>query len=247
MFCPKCGKENADDSQFCTSCGAALNPTPASANQQTEAPAPQQQTPAPTLPPQPQPVQPPPGIVCPQCGSRHLTVLSETNVQTTGKNFSLGQACCGDILLGPFGLLCGLCGQGKTTTSTSTTYWVCSNCGKKFLHFDEYEKRIKNSGLISKITLILGIINFPLISLIAPLIMIIATFLSAGGGIEDIGYIISNGMLGDLISGIVLLALPCLPIAAIFYACFYVLKKRVKKDIAERDELKAQMQKFLQQ
>ena len=52
----------------------------------------------------------------------------ETN--TTGKDFSAGKGCCGFVLLGPIGILCGACGGGKQTQSN--TYWMCSNCGNKF-------------------------------------------------------------------------------------------------------------------
>ena len=77
---------------------------------------------------------------CPQCGNKELQVTTETNSQTTGKNYSGGQGCLGFLLFGPLGLLCGLCGQGKQTTTTNTTYWVCPKCGKKFRHPDELRK-----------------------------------------------------------------------------------------------------------
>ncbi|MBR5217242.1 MAG: hypothetical protein IKV68_02660 [Oscillospiraceae bacterium] len=68
------------------------------------------------------------GVRCVRCGSANLTTVSE--VSTQGKNFKAGDACCGAVLLGPLGLLCGATGKGKQTTTT--TYWVCKNCGNKF-------------------------------------------------------------------------------------------------------------------
>lgn len=65
---------------------------------------------------------------CPSCGGNDCQLTTET--KTTGKDFSASKGCCGAILLGPIGVLCGLCGEGKQTNSTS--FWVCSNCGKKF-------------------------------------------------------------------------------------------------------------------
>lgn len=71
-------------------------------------------------------------LCCPQCGHEELQVVNESNVHTTGKNYSAGKGCLGYLLLGPLGLLCGSCGQGQKTQTTNTTYWVCPKCGKKF-------------------------------------------------------------------------------------------------------------------
>lgn len=65
---------------------------------------------------------------CPKCGGTNCTPIVETS--TSGTNFSMGQGCCGYVLLGPIGILCGRCGKGKQIKST--TYWMCSNCGNKF-------------------------------------------------------------------------------------------------------------------
>ena len=65
---------------------------------------------------------------CPKCGSTNCTPVVETS--TSGKDFSAGKGCCGWVILGPIGILCGACGKGKKTTST--TYWMCSGCGNKF-------------------------------------------------------------------------------------------------------------------
>lgn len=66
---------------------------------------------------------------CPKCGnSYNLQAVSET--ETKGKDFSASKGCCGYILMGPIGILCGLCGEGKTTKTK--TFWLCPNCGCKF-------------------------------------------------------------------------------------------------------------------
>lgn len=67
-------------------------------------------------------------MVCPRCGNRNLQIINETT--TTGKDFSASKGCCGYILLGPIGVLCGLCGEGKQIKSRN--YWICNNCGNKF-------------------------------------------------------------------------------------------------------------------
>ena len=65
---------------------------------------------------------------CPKCQNENLQVITET--ATKGSNFSVWKGCCGRILLGPFGLLCGMCGKGKQMKTT--TYWICPMCGNKF-------------------------------------------------------------------------------------------------------------------
>lgn len=65
---------------------------------------------------------------CPRCGGTDLTPVVEQN--TSGKDFSATKGCCGFALLGPIGILCGACGGGKQTTST--TYWMCKDCGNRF-------------------------------------------------------------------------------------------------------------------
>ena len=67
-------------------------------------------------------------MVCPKCGKEDCEVVTETS--SSGKDVSAGKACCGSVLLGPIGLLCGLCGKGKQTKSE--TFFVCKNCGNKF-------------------------------------------------------------------------------------------------------------------
>lgn len=65
---------------------------------------------------------------CPKCGNENCQITTETS--SSGKDFSAGKGCCGFLVLGPIGVLCGACGKGKKIQSTS--YWVCPNCGKKF-------------------------------------------------------------------------------------------------------------------
>lgn len=68
-------------------------------------------------------------MICPKCKADGCQAITETSGSTKG--FSAGKGCCGILMLGPFGWLCGLCGMGKGKTE-STTYWICSNCGHKF-------------------------------------------------------------------------------------------------------------------
>lgn len=65
---------------------------------------------------------------CPSCGGRNCTLMTETTTKKGG--YSASDGCCGYILFGPIGLLCGACGSGEETTTK--TYWMCQNCGNKF-------------------------------------------------------------------------------------------------------------------
>ena len=64
---------------------------------------------------------------CSRCGG-DCQIITETNSE--GQDFSASKGCCGVILLGPIGILCGLCGEGRKINSTS--FWICNQCGNKF-------------------------------------------------------------------------------------------------------------------
>ena len=51
-------------------------------------------------------------------------------MHTGGKDYSAGKGCCGWLLAGPVGILCGFCTKGKQTYTES--FWVCNTCGKKW-------------------------------------------------------------------------------------------------------------------
>lgn len=62
---------------------------------------------------------------CPNCGSENVNYITNT----TTKGFGSAKACCGFLIWGWIGVLCGLCGMGKQNTKE---YWICNNCGNKF-------------------------------------------------------------------------------------------------------------------
>lgn len=68
------------------------------------------------------------GKVCPKCGYPNCQIINEST--TTGGDYGVLSGICGYIIMGPVGLLCGLCGADSKTKTRA--YWVCPSCGKKF-------------------------------------------------------------------------------------------------------------------
>jgi DNA-directed RNA polymerase subunit RPC12/RpoP len=68
------------------------------------------------------------GMKCPHCGGYHCSIINE--IGTKGKDYEASKGCCGFLLLGPIGLLCGACGENKEIENTN--YWVCNDCGHKW-------------------------------------------------------------------------------------------------------------------
>lgn len=69
---------------------------------------------------------------CPKCGSDHCQFYSTTK----GGGFSAEKSCCGYILIGPLGLLCGALDSKQTTEE----FWVCHSCGNRFTTYDSEKK-----------------------------------------------------------------------------------------------------------
>ncbi|MCI9152057.1 MAG: hypothetical protein HFI42_16630 [Lachnospiraceae bacterium] len=74
---------------------------------------------------------------CPKCGSQN--VLSQVGTETTTKSKTKGfgwiKSCIGFLLFSIPGILCGLCGFGKSRTKTKTTtrvIHVCQECGNQW-------------------------------------------------------------------------------------------------------------------
>ena len=87
-------------------------------------------------------------IRCPKCHSDSVQFVHETQK----KGFRANDSCCGYILFGPLGLLCGAFGMNDTST---TEFWICSKCGTKFDNKDSktpmqnYDMKTKMQMLIS--------------------------------------------------------------------------------------------------
>lgn len=65
---------------------------------------------------------------CPRCGSERVQFATNTY----GGGGSVSKSCCGYILLGPLGILCGMCNSGIKTEE----FWICHSCGNRFSNFE---------------------------------------------------------------------------------------------------------------
>ncbi|MBQ9543100.1 hypothetical protein [Ruminococcus sp.] len=70
------------------------------------------------------------GKVCPKCGCPDCRLINETT--TKGGDYGVCSGICGYLIMGPVGLLCGLCGKDTKIETKTRAYWVCPNCDKKF-------------------------------------------------------------------------------------------------------------------
>lgn len=132
MYCRFCGTKNEDSSRFCRQCGQALRDAAAGA---AKVPVPKPE-PAPEPASEPEPARGPvPEGYCPECGAPGdcCTPVVKTDVKTSGGGYGFWNGCCGYILLGPVGLLCGACGGSTKTKVTSRTWRICSRCGCEFM------------------------------------------------------------------------------------------------------------------
>jgi len=70
-------------------------------------------------------------VSCPVCKSAYCRVISQNNTIVDNSGYAAGKGCCGYILFGPLGLLCGLLSKRRTRT-ISQSFWHCDSCGNKF-------------------------------------------------------------------------------------------------------------------
>lgn len=145
MFCRFCGAENDDSYQHCKKCGKPLG-FPEKQKEETKAmmvvEEPRQTT---------ADISEYDRIVCPACGAgvEKCHPISKTEGKMK-HGFSFWDGCCGMILLGPAGILCGLCGNSSTNVHTAT-WWICTQCGKEFISkqsaLENAERAMKSAAI----------------------------------------------------------------------------------------------------
>ena len=132
MFCRFCGEKNSDNAAFCKKCGKKL--TNESANAPPVSPV---ELYAKQYAEQyvDSMLQKSEAAFCPFCSAGHeyCHPIAKVNVKTSGGGYRFCNGCCGYILLGPIGLLCGACGSSAKTKVRNETWFVCSKCGKEFM------------------------------------------------------------------------------------------------------------------
>jgi hypothetical protein len=80
-------------------------------------------------------------------------------MKVSGGGYGFGSGCCGWILLGPIGFLCGFCGRRVRSSSKTRLFWLCKSCGHKFRNADdEFKEKLEALG---------GMIGVSFLSIIA--------------------------------------------------------------------------------
>lgn len=147
MYCPNCGKELPEGSNFCPNCGNSINsptaqPQTISSSDQ-DIPSPEQQN---------TPLVPDEKVICPKCGATGCTPQYKQNI--SGGGYGCLQGGLGALILGPFGLLCGLCGRSVKTTNN--VVWLCPKCGHEFRPAPHvYERGIWGLSIIGSVIAVL--------------------------------------------------------------------------------------------
>lgn len=150
MRCPNCKSENPDVAKFCHKCGAALR----------------ESIPTKVIPPPEQAKESPPSAVpkpsvhsdttCPYCGSSNCQPMARNVTKVKGSSYSMTNGCCGLCLMGPFGLLCGLCGTGTRVDVKNETAWICQDCGKEHLSQKDAKEKALAMALTAFVLTLIG-------------------------------------------------------------------------------------------
>ncbi len=135
MYCRKCGAELDDKMVVCPYCA---EPTQHHAAQTVDNTQEGHSTNKDTI--------------CPHCNTMGCTPLQKNTTKITNSNFNWSSGCCGLLLMGPFGLLCGLCGKGTKVDIQNETWWICMKCGRQHISRDDAVEKGKKM-LYSSITL----------------------------------------------------------------------------------------------
>ena len=135
IICRTCGAENPDGAKFCHRCGTDLH------SQEPQPPKQNQAGPSAPAPKSPEAKTERNDTVCPFCQATDCQPMQKSTTEIQNKGYHWGQGCCGMFLLGPFGLLCGLCGTGTKIKSENALWWTCLKCGKQHIALADARKK----------------------------------------------------------------------------------------------------------
>lgn len=151
MFCVQCGVEISEDAIYCSKCGAKVIMDESDNRLPETSVSPEQEPSANTLA-----ETCAKRLKCPNCNSTDLVPVTHMETETSGGRYKVEKGCCGAILLGPLGLLCGLCGTQVKSSSKSRTDWVCKSCGNVFRNLKEIETEEYEENMANALNLLVG-------------------------------------------------------------------------------------------
>lgn len=133
MKCSQCGFNNSDEAKFCQVCGFELSKKEESTTDSSAGlDDPREAGPI---------FQERNDAICPFCGAEGCLPTQKSTTEIKSQGYKWGSGCCGMFLLGPFGLLCGLCGTGSKTKIENELWWTCTKCGKQHVALDDALKK----------------------------------------------------------------------------------------------------------
>ena len=152
-YCKHCGASNPENSKFCHRCGSAMTEEQEKAAQDPPFSSGSAAENTPKLNEVCAEVKQ--GIseairqeaterndtLCPFCGEPACQPMQKNTAEVRTQNYRWGSGCCGLFLLGPFGLLCGLCGTGAKASVNSEWWWTCLKCGKQHIALEDALKK----------------------------------------------------------------------------------------------------------
>ncbi len=139
-YCKRCGEALTEDSNHCGTCGSAVTIVTPDTTLHLEKNSGSKTSSVVSTPINSA------SVYCPKCKSQKLQTVVESNTEGKGGGYGAGKGCLGWLLLGPLGLLCGICGNGTKITTTNKTFFMCMDCGNKFREAKELmEEKSKTS------------------------------------------------------------------------------------------------------
>lgn len=160
--CDKCGAAIVDGTKFCRKCGAEI-----AAGERKE------ETSKPEIPHDGEPAEvkkeqssndisqsqnhvSDANSVCPYCGAKGCQMVQRNSTKVTQSGYGCGSGCCGLILLGPFGLLCGLCGSGSKVDIKNEIWFMCPSCGKQHISYADAANKTRAMALSAFLITLVG-------------------------------------------------------------------------------------------